>query len=426
MEQGISILSVSFTDNGGGAANAASRIQVGVNGLNNAAIRSRMLVKDKRTASADVVPIDAFLPHNVFYHIGDWMVAKIKNKIQHARWNRYPNRSKLFMSDLRSTYIGGSLHKPEYDVLHLHWINKRFINLRELPTNKPIVWTLHDSWPFAGVCHVPYDCRGYEQQCGCCPLLGSKDSEDLSHQVWKGKAQAYKDLNLHIVTPSHWLAECARRSALFKDVDIRVIPNPIDTDVFCDGDRAEACRVLNLDPTKHYILYGAVNALTDPNKGFAYLLQAIEQHSWPQDTELIVIGANAPMPELKQLPTHVFTYIGGEQLIAAYRAADVMVVPSLSENLSYAIMESLSCGTPVCCFNIGGNSDMVEHRVNGYLAKEKDATDLAAGIQECIAHSTEWGTAARESVVRKHAVDVVAKQYVELYREVVSKECSMI
>ena len=109
-------------------------------------------------------------------------------------------------------------------------------------------------------------------------------------------------------------------------------------------------------------------------------------------------------------------------LIWLYNAADVMVVPSLTENLSCAIMEALSCGTPVCCFNIGGNGDMVEHLVNGYLAKEKDWSDLALGIRDCITHSAEWGTAARESVVKKYAVDVVAKQYVELYKDVAGKE----
>lgn len=64
---------------------------------------------------------------------------------------------------------------------------------------------------------------------------------------------------------------------------------------------------------------------------------------------------------------------------------------------------------------------MVDHRVNGYLAKEKDWSDLAHGIQECIAHSAEWGAAARESVVKNYAVDVVAKQYVELYKELAGK-----
>lgn len=413
----IKVLSVSFSDNGGGAANAAFRIQEGVNGLT-CGVHSQMLVKDKQTSCDNVLSLDSFLPHNLLYRTFDWIATKVKNKIQHAKWNWYPNRSTLFMSDLRSTRNGGALDKLDYDVLHLHWINKRFINLTELPKNKPIVWTLHDSWPFTGVCHVPYDCRGYEKECGCCPMLCSNFANDLSREVWCGKAVAYKNLDLHIVTPSRWLADCARRSSLFRNVDIRVIPNGLDTEMFCPGDRESACKTLCLDATKKYVLYGAVNALTDENKGFRYLKNALEQTFWSEDVELIVIGANGKMPEMKNIKAHVFGYIGGEQLVAAYRAAEVMVVPSLSENLSCAIMEALSCGTPVCCFNIGGNGDMVEHIVNGYLAKEKDGSDLALGIQECIAHSAEWGATARESVVEKYAVDVVAKQYVELYKEI--------
>lgn len=60
---------------------------------------------------------------------------------------------------------------------------------------------------------------------------------------------------------------------------------------------------------------------------------------------------------------------------------------------------------------------MVEHRVNGYLAKEKDCADMATGIKDCIAHSVGWSVAARESVVKKYSVEVVAKQYSNLYKE---------
>lgn len=415
----IKVLAVSFSDNGGGAANAAFRIHNGVNSLP-CGIYSQMFVKEKQTNGEDVLSLSSFLPHHFLYRAFDWFALKIKNKIQHAQWNRYPYQEPLFMSDLRSTRLGGALEKLEYDVLHLHWINKRFIDLEKLPKNKPIIWTLHDSWPFTGVCHVPYDCRGYEKDCGRCPMLHSDNPKDLSHEVWSGKKKAYKQLNLHIVTPSRWLADCARKSSLLKDCDIRVIPNCIDTDVFCPENKVEACKLLGLDSSKRYILYGAVNALTDPNKGYGYLRDAIQKQNWPDDLELIVIGADKDLDDIKNIPTHYFGYIGGDRLVAAYRAADVMVVPSLSENLSCAIMESLSCATPVCCFNIGGNGDMVEHHVNGYLAKEKDAEDLGKGILWCLENNSDnhLGKAARESVIHKYSIPVVAKQYAELYEEV--------
>jgi glycosyltransferase involved in cell wall biosynthesis len=97
-----------------------------------------------------------------------------------------------------------------------------------------------------------------------------------------------------------------------------------------------------------------------------------------------------------------------------------MVVPSLTENLSCTIMESLSCGTPVVAFNIGGNSDMIEHKVNGYLAKEKDDADLAEGILWCLANNVDncLGNAGRVKVLREYTNEVVCRQYVELYKSI--------
>lgn len=84
-------------------------------------------------------------------------------------------------------------------------------------------------------------------------------------------------------------------------------------------------------------------------------------------------------------------------------------------------MESLSCGTPVCCFDIGGNSDMVEHKINGYLAKKKDSEDLAAGIKWCVDNDKDSGlsAAARKKVLDCYTINRVGQQYVEFYKSVI-------
>ena len=83
-------------------------------------------------------------------------------------------------------------------------------------------------------------------------------------------------------------------------------------------------------------------------------------------------------------------------------------------------MEALSCGTPVCCFDIGGNRDMVKHQQNGYLAREKDTSDLAIGIRSCIAHSEAWGASARQWVMEHYSLEIVGKQYCKLYNQIAS------
>ena len=229
----IKILSVCTSDTSGGAARAAKRIHDGINSLN-AGVTSEMFVKFKHSSDVSVHSLDEFVPNNLAFKVSDYIASKVKNKVQHYRWNKYPNRERIFMSDMRGTSLHGALQKLDFDVLHLHWLNQRFIKLEDLiGLNKPIVWTLHDSWPFCGICHYFFDCEGYKKQCGWCPFLHSDEINDLSHKVWKEKSEIYKQLNLHIVTPSKWLGECAKQSTLLGQFPVTVIPNCLDTNLFC-------------------------------------------------------------------------------------------------------------------------------------------------------------------------------------------------
>jgi glycosyltransferase involved in cell wall biosynthesis len=424
-DQTLKVLSV-CTSLGGGAGRAAYRIHQGVRSLG---VDSRMLLKSGHSKDPNIITLDDFIPQNPFYKALDWTRNKVKNRIQRIRWNRYPDREKVFMSDLRGTDLHGALRKLDYDVLHLHWINNRFVSLEDLPQGKPIVWTLHDSWPFCGICHYFFECEGYQKQCGDCPFLHSGKKNDLSHRVWKKKAELYKNLDLHIVSPSRWLADCAQKSGLLKNFPVTVIPNCLDVNAFRPLNEKEISHkwrsFQEKRQTKPLVLYGAMNAATDKIKGFENLLSALrilEQQGHGDDFELIVFGATKSELSMDvNIPIHYVGYVyDSDELVSLYNLASVMVVPSLTENLSCAIMESLSCGTPVVAYNIGGNCDMIEHKVNGYLAKEKDDADLAEGILWCLENNGDnrLGKRGREKVLRNYAFDVVCQQYKALYESV--------
>ena len=438
----MKVLSVNTNDTHGGAARAAMRIMQGVQQLD---VDAQMFVKCKHSNAEDVVPLNQFLPKNKLYRIADWVVQKVKNKYHHLLWRPYSKRKEnVFMSDSRGTRLGGALQKLDYDILHLHWINQRFIKLQDLPKNKPIVWTLHDSWPFCGVCHYFIDCERYQTHCGDCLMLHSGKEKDLAYRIFEEKLCAYRDLNLHIVTPSRWLGECAKQSALFGRFPVTVIPNCLETDVYRPLSEQEIDDRLSMaiqqNPALHQvkraagekaakplILYGAMNAATDRRKGFASLLSALQLlDKQVLGANLVVFGANEsdlPM-QFEHISVHFIGYVSNtDLLVTLYNLADVMVVPSLTENLSCAIMESLSCATPVCCFAIGGNSDMVEHQVNGYLAKEKDAEDLAQGISWCLENNKDGSLslAARKKVMENYTIKRVGEKYTELYRSIIEK-----
>lgn len=420
------ILSVNVSDSSGGAARAAYRIHCAVNqyGAN-----SRMLVRDKTLNDETILSVSQFDHPSPIKHIYRYIQNKLKNKAQHYRLDKYPGKEDVFMSDLRSASIHGAFQKIDFDILHLHWINLRFLDLKELQNvHKPIVWTLHDCWPFTGICHYFYDCDRYVKSCGNCPFLHSGKENDLSHQIWKQKKQLYNELDLHIVTPSRWLAEAARKSSLFSEFPVTVIPNPINSVLYSPGEKQQACKVFELDSNKNYVLYGAMNAINDKNKGFIQLIDAIHYYSQTfneEDFILLVAGAEKPLDGL-QTKIKV-QYLGAIQddkkMVAAYRSASVVVVPSLSENLSNTIMEALSCGAPVVAFNVGGNSDMIDHQQNGYLAEPYDSEDLAKGIEWCIKHNEDHHLSnnARKKVEENYSMEIVAKKYMDLYNSIYSQ-----
>lgn len=434
------VLYINTSDSHGGAARAAVRI---MHGVKQHGVEAQMLVKDKHSASEDVVALQQFEPQCKLYRALDWIATKIKNKWQHLQWRPYhKTKENIFMSDTRGTRLHGALQQLDYDILHLHWINQRFIKLQDLPKNRPIVWTLHDSWPFCGICHYFLDCQRYQSHCGDCQYLHSGKEKDLAYRVFEEKMQAYKNLNLHIVTPSRWLGDCAKQSALFGLFPVTVIPNCLDTDVFrplAENEKnkhlelaiqrnqalREVKRAVGEKAAKPLILYGAMNAATDRRKGFARLLSALQiLDKQGFEANLLVFGASEsdlPM-QFEHICVHFLGYISDtDTLVTLYNLADVMVVPSLTENLSCAIMESLSCATPVCCFNIGGNSDMIEHQVNGYLAEEKDSSDLAQGIRWCLDnnHDGALSKAAREKVMSEYTIERVGEMYAKLYASII-------
>lgn len=445
----IKILSICTSDVHGGAARAAYRIHCAVNDLAKAKqlpIHSEMFVLNKGTNDSLVHSLSEFLPKGWLFSIFDWVIGKIKNKVQHIRWFPYKQtQDKNYKSDLRGRCLYHALEELKPDIIHLHWINQRFINLKELRDyvvredkrghHIPIVWTLHDSWPFCGICHYFLDCTNYQYQCGNCPQLRPDEktrfANDLSYRVLQKKTRWYKDLDIHVVSPSQWLADCARQSSLFVGRDVQVIPNCLDTAVFSPSE-CESTSEQEKRFEKPIVLYGAVNAATDRIKGFSNLLSALQiienqcnKNEIDIPFEVVVFGADkSSLPIETTIPIHYMGYVSNiYQLVDLYRQASVMVVPSLTENLSCAIMEALSCGTPVCCFNIGGNGDMVSHKANGYLAREKDNADLAQGILWTLENNENnvLGQSARQSVIDRFTPNVVAKQYVNLYVEIGNK-----
>lgn len=317
----------------------------------------------------------------------------------------------------------------EADLIHLHWTCNGMLSIGQIARlRKPVVWTMRDMWPFTGGCHYSYDCTGYSAHCGRCPELASDYRLDLSRFVLHRKVHAYRS-NIHFVAISRWLAEAARRSAPLAGREIVVIPNSVDVRRYLPVERDTARRVLGLPADARIIVFGALAATTDSRKGFNYLIQIAERLQ-NEDTVFLVFGAfgNERLSQAARGRVHFLgTLRDSLSLNLAYAAGDVFVAPSLQEAFGKTVIEAMASGTPVVAFETIGAGDIIDHRVDGYLAAHGSADDLISGI--------EWTTAdadraarmrhmVREKVIRSVSDDVIARRYLDFYRNVLDKQAS--
>jgi len=312
------------------------------------------------------------------------------------------------------------------DIIHLHWINGGILRIEEFRRfNKPIVWTMHDMWAFTGGCHYDNLCGRYQDFCGKCPVIRSNKTHDASYRTLQRKFRAWTEINLTIVTPSRWLANCATKSSLFKDKSIEVIPYNINLELFKPWDKEFAREILGLPQDKFLILAGALNIESDPRKGFHYLIEALTKISSEKianDIEIVIAGSSKPQnPPQINLPFHYLGFLRDEISMAlAYSAADIFVAPSIEDNLPNTIIESMACGTPCVAFNIGGMPDMIQHKKNGYLAESIESNDLAAGILWIMKSHDRWkelSVNSREKALQDYNSIKIAQSYIDIYNK---------
>ena len=411
------VLIVNTSERTGGAAVAANRL---MKALINHGVKTKMLVRDKDTDSLTVtsLPKSPCLRWNFLW---ERLVIFMRCGF---------SRKHLFEIDLANT--GTDITRlrefQEADIIHLHWINQGMLSLsgirKILRSGKPVVWTMHDIWPATAICHVTLGCRSFTTRCHSCRLLGKHQGDDLSTTVWQRKLRILEGENIYFVACSRWLEQEAKASALLKGHKITSIPNPIDTHIYNRYNKDEARQRLGLPQDRRLILF-ASQRVTTPNKGMNYLIEACRLLSdltkCQTPYEVVILGGHAEeVVELLQLKAHPLGYVNDErQIVDVYNAADVFVLPSLSENLPNTIMEAMACGVPCVGFKVGGIPEEIDHKRNGYVADYCNAEDLARGIG-WILEESDYEALSRnaiQKVVHNYSQQNVALRYAEVYQQ---------
>jgi len=146
------------------------------------------------------------------------------------------------------------------------------------------------------------------------------------------------------------------------------------------------------------------------------------------DVNLIIVGGGDEPASLQLLAKEygvddVVTFAGAQEKVSDYiKQFQIAVLCSQSEGLSNAIMEYMAHQKPVICSDVGGNSELVEHGVNGYLYPAGDIKLLAKYLIELLQNtekSITLGKNGYNKIINNFTMNNMVNSTIDVYNEII-------
>jgi glycosyltransferase involved in cell wall biosynthesis len=305
----------------------------------------------------------------------------------------------------------------DYDLIHFHStyniLNSRGLK-RVIESGKKIVITLHDQRWFTGGCHYSGDCENYISGCKKCPeatILGKlfvANSFATYENAWKS------DSRIKVISPSQWLSDKAFNSRMLLNAKVFTIRNPVPTPSAKKLSTKVAINAKAPNPQRKIVFIS--DNLQNPLKGLKVLLSAFQQMNEIEKAQykLLLIGNNPPKGGDFPVSTQIVNGATSEELLDYLQGQDLLVVPSLQDNLPNVIGEAFSLGVKVIGSNTGGIPEVINSAV-GAVFENQNHEDLASKLRN-------FDYSYSPEIVRDHfnenfSYEIVGNQIANLYKE---------
>lgn len=388
----------------GGAGTAAKRLHEALRDLGH---RSRMLVFDRRSDDADVLPVAADDLIFRWRHLAQKAWLKVSSRpeghFQNQRLSPHPQAA---------TLLGQLGFEPDIIVVHFisQFLSADDVLALQRASGAPVLWNLLDMGLLTGGCHYAWRCEGYHRRCGSCPMLRWAGPNDASARTWAAKHGAVVCTRGWVVAGSSWLARQAARSSLFAGRPIETLLIGVSPQRFAPGDTAALRVGLGVAGGEPLVFFGA-QRFDQRRKGMHLLMSALahlakRKAAMAALPVLLAAGDAADFVALRELGYRLVElgHVDGATLARCYAAANVFACPSIEDSGPMMINEAMMCGTPVVAFRMGVAEDLIEHGTTGMLAALADAESFAEGLQRVLGWSGDERAVARRRC-REMALD---------------------
>ncbi len=417
------IVLVNKSDTRGGAAVVSRRL---MHALRDEGVDARMLVAERFSDDPYVVAAASPLRTKIPFLLERLEVFAANGG----------NRATLFKIDTASRGLPLWKHPliKDADAVILNWVNQGMLSLEgvnRIAAAKPLIWTMHDMWCATGICHHTGLCSRFETECRLCPLLGDKASaNDISCKIWQRKKLSYGRQPIHFVAVSNWLAERCRLSSLLHDKDLSVIPNPFILKEKVSVDSKAS------DGTIRAVMAAA--RLDDDVKGFPILIKALQKLSErnmeiARRLHIILCGDIREKSLLQQIPVS-WEWKGSlppEAMQEIFSSSHLVLSPSRYETLPGTLVEAQAFGAVPVAFDRGGQRDIIDHGLTGFLSPfGSDDTQAAENFADLLVEAVRFIQSVNykeiintmySSVHSNFAPSAVAGRYIGLVRSMIDR-----
>lgn len=423
----------------GGAAVVTLRMH---NALLEAGHQSLVLVKEKTIENNNIISIREIRRYPFFSRV--WTSVKFRvTKLTRRKSVITDNNYCFYNLDERSNTFDFNKYVDKFpftpDIIVPCWtsgfMNFATVSSLQKRLKAKVFWWGVDMNALTGGCHYAWDCTGYTRDCANCPAVLDQKYKDFPALNLKIKKKILADSDMKFIAGSEYLVKQARNSTLFSfQQKIPKVLACINDYVFNDNQRAVAKSDMGISPDQKAIFFG-MTFVQEKRKGLKYFIDAlkklkqkIEQEGsfiTSEDVVILMAGNELATSEfIKDIPfkMKIVGFMHNEELLAnAYRASDLFVCSSIEDSGPMMINESVMCGTPVVCFNIGVSEDLVVEGVSGYRATLYNTDEMADGMFNVLNRSSDSHRKLVESTkalaMQKTEKKVVVNEFIKVVSE---------
>lgn len=315
------------------------------------------------------------------------------------------------------------------DLVHLHLVHN-ILDFNYLPLMtrlRPTVITLHDPFLLSGHCVHHFDCKKWQTHCQDCPYLDVPFSipADYTALNFELKKQAIQNSQIAAIVASKWMEDKVKKSPIWKDKKVYLLPFGVNQDLFKPGDSQEVRKELGIDKNNIVLMF---RADTDVFKGLDIIKKALKKLESKKKITLIIVDKEGEFEDFKDIYNiQEYGWVKDDNfLVKLYQASDIFLMPSRQETFGMMAVEAMSCGKMVLAVNSLGSAlkDTINAPEVGLSVDENQYTKELQRLINNLNEIEERGEKAYEFAKKTYSKERYVNGMIGIYKEVIANHKS--